>query len=66
MKDALIQDTATALLKQVKADDKFRADFVRALAAVYDAGAATVPPAVVAPMTGEEIAAFRAFARSAK
>lgn len=44
MKDQLVTDTVSALLTQAKLDDRFRADFTKAIGAVYDAGAAATNP----------------------
>lgn len=62
MNTAIVADTAAALIKQTKLDDRFHADLVKGLAACYAAGAATVPAPVVAPLTDAEVTAFRSFA----
>lgn len=66
MNPAIVSDTAAALIKQTKLDDRFHADLVKGLAACFAAGAATVPAEVSAPLTDAEISAFRAFAKAAK
>lgn len=58
----IIADTAAAIIKQTKLDERFHADLTKALASVFSAGAATVPATVVAPLTDAEVAAFRSFA----
>ena len=61
MKNQLITDTTTALLTQANIGDDFRADFAKAIAAVFDAGAATATTKVISsPLSDAEIAAFRA------
>lgn len=60
MKNQIITDTVSNIIQQAGLDDRFRADFTKAVAAVYDAGAesaATVVKSV--PLTDAEIAAFR-------
>lgn len=55
-----VADTVTKLLDQAGLDDRFRADFTKAVQAVYDAGRAanaTVYQSV--PLTDAEIAALR-------
>ena len=61
MKNQIVTDTVTALFNQAGIDEKFRADFAKAVAAVFDAGAASCQEVhVSAPLSSEEIAAFRA------
>jgi hypothetical protein len=61
MKNTTVADTVSAILDQAGLDDRFRADFTRLVASVWDAGAAS--SAVVyksVPLTDAEIAAVRA------
>jgi hypothetical protein len=61
MKNQIVSDTTTALFTQAGLDEKFRADFAKAISAVFDAGAASCQEVHVTPaLSCEEIAAFRA------
>ena len=62
MNPAIIADTAAAIVRQTKLEERFHADLKKALADCYAAGAASQPAPVVAPLTDAEIAAFRFFA----
>jgi hypothetical protein len=58
----IVADTLAAIITQTELDERFHADLGKALAAVFAAGAATVPAPGVAPQTAAEITAFRGFA----
>jgi len=61
MKNQIVTDTVTALFNQAGIDEKFREDFTKAIAAVFDAGAASSQEVhVSAPLSGAEIGALRA------
>lgn len=56
-----VADTVTKLLDQAGLDDRFRADFTKAVQAVFDAGAASNATVYQsAPLTDAEIALARA------
>lgn len=60
MKNQIVQDTVSNLITQAGIDEKFRPDFVKAVAAVYDAAHDAAAPVVEsAPLTDAEIASFR-------
>lgn len=44
MKEQIVNDTVKAMFDQAGLDERFRADFTKAVAAVYDAGAAATNP----------------------
>lgn len=67
MKTDIVNAAVSAILTQSGLGENFRKDFSKVVESVYDAGhacSATVVESV--PLTADEIAAFREFARSAK
>lgn len=67
MKNTVTQDAVKAIFDQTQLDDRFRADVLKVVSAVYDAGALTAQTVVKSePLNADEIAAFRDFARAAK
>ena len=60
MKNQIVSDTVSNILQQAGLDDRFRADFTKAVEAVYDTAAASASPVVKSvPLTDAEIAAIR-------
>jgi hypothetical protein len=60
-KDTIVNDTVTALLRSVRADEKFRDDFAKAVASVYEAGVTSAAPKYTSvALTDAEIALIRA------
>jgi len=60
-KDTIINDTVTTLLRSVRADEKFRDDFTKAISLVYGAGETSAAPKYTSvALTDAEIALVRA------
>ena len=60
----IIQDTVTAIFTQTRLDECFRADVTKAVSAVFAAGESSGAVVVnSAPLSAEEIAAFRSIVR---
>lgn len=60
MKNQIVSDTVSSILQQAGLDDRFRADFTKAVEAVYSTAVASASPVVKSvPLTDAEIAAFR-------
>ena len=60
----IVQDTVSAIFNQTELDERFRVDVTKAVQAVYEAGAKSGMTVVsCAPLTPEEIVAFRSIVR---
>jgi hypothetical protein len=64
---AIVQDTTSAILTQAGLDERYRPDFAKAIAKVYEAGIAAAPKSVTtaaAPLSADEVELTRGFLRS--